>query len=111
MGTKWTLASLKVVCEEIFCLSKDELPQARGVREMVMWENVPVKSFIFPVLHLQIGLWNYILSNLINLIDSGVEMLSTGEGLARNTLVTVKQVVAKRRQDHQIWDVKDGVML
>ena len=26
------------------CLSKGELTQARGVRSMIMWDNVPVKT-------------------------------------------------------------------
>ena len=31
--------------------------------------------------------------------------------MARNTLVTLKQVISKSRQDRQIWDVNDGVIL
>ena len=39
---------------------------------MVMWYSVPVKNFIVPVLHLQIGLGNDVLNNLIDFIDSDV---------------------------------------
>ena len=78
---------------------------------MAMWEIVQVKNFIVLVLHIQIGLSNDVLSNLLDFIDSGAEKLSTGEEVARNTLVTVNQVITKRWQDRQIWDVNDGVML
>ena len=72
------------------------------VRSMEMWDIVLVKNFIDPVLHIQIGLGNDVLSNLLDLIDSYVEKLSTGDEVARNTLVKVNQVISKRRQDRQI---------
>ena len=31
--------------------------------------------------------------------------------MASNTLVTLNQVIVKRRQNHQRWDINDGVML
>ena len=71
----------------------------------------PVKNFIFSVLHLQIGLGNYFLRNLLYLVDSDVENLSTGEEVAHNILVTVNQVVSKSQKERQIWDVNYGVML
>ena len=78
---------------------------------MEIFDSVPVKNFIFPVLHIQIGLGNYFLRNLIYYIESKVEKLSTGEEVARNTLVELNQVIAKRQKNHQIWDVNDGVVL
>ena len=78
---------------------------------MEIFDSVPVKNFILPVLHIQIGLGNYFLRNLIYYIESKVEKLSTGEEVARNILVTLNQVIAKRWQDCKIWDVNDDVML
>ena len=78
---------------------------------MEIWDSVPMKNFIVPVLNLQIGLGNYVLNNLLGFIDSDVEKLSTGEEVARNTLVELNQVIAKRQKNHQIWDVNDGVVL
>ena len=46
---------------------------------MEIWKSVPVKNFIVPLIHLQIGLGNYVLNNLLDFIDSGVENLSKGE--------------------------------
>ena len=40
-----------------------------------------------------------------------MEKLSTGEEGARNTLVTLNQVITKRQKNCHIWDVNDGVML
>ena len=37
--------------------------------------------------------------------------LSTGDEVTRSTLATVIQVIAKKRQDRQIWDANDGVMV
>ena len=31
--------------------------------------------------------------------------------MAYNTLVTLNQVIEKNPQDHQIWDINDGVIL
>ena len=65
---------------------------------------------IVPVLHLQIGLGNDVLRNLLGFVDSDVGKLSTGEEGDYNTLVSLNQVINKRRQYHQICDVNDGVM-
>ena len=54
-----------------------------------MWDSETVKNFIVPVLHIQIGLGNYVLSQLLGFIDSDVEKLYIGEEVARNTLVKV----------------------
>ena len=93
MGNKSNLAGLKLMYIKILFLSKRELTQARGVRSMVMWYSVPVKNFIVPVLHIQTGLVSYVLNNLLDLIDSDVEKLSTGGEVAHNTLVTLSQVI------------------
>ena len=69
---------------------------ARGVRSIVMWDSVPVKNFIVPVLHLQIGLGNDVLNNLLDFIDYNLEKLSTSDKVAHNTLVTLNQVITKR---------------
>ena len=70
-----------------------------------------MKNFIVPVINLQIGLGKNVSRNLIGFIDSDTEKLSTGEEVARNTLVTVNQVIKNRRKECQIWDFNDGIML
>ena len=67
---------------------------------MVMWVVVPVKNFVVLVLHLQLGLQNYALINIIDLIDSYMKNLSTGEEVACNTLVILNQAIEKRCQYH-----------
>ena len=43
-----------------------------------MWDNVPLKIFIIPVLNIQIIIGNDLLNNLLDFVDSDVEKLSTG---------------------------------
>ena len=69
------------------------------------------EKFIVSVPCLQIGIRNDVLNNLLDLVDSDVEKLSTGEEVSHNTLVTLNQVTAKRQQNHQMWDVNDGAIL
>ena len=97
MVNKWNLAGLKPMYKINLCLSKGELTHARGVRSMTMWESVPVKNFIVTVLHLQIGIGNDVLNELLDFIDSDVDEVSTGDEVARNTLVTLNQITAKRQ--------------
>ena len=78
---------------------------------MAMWYSVPVKKIIVPVIHFQICTGNDILINLLDFIDFHVYKLSTGDEVTRSTLATVIQVIAKKRQDRQIWDANDGVTL
>ena len=65
------------------------MPQSIRVILLVMWDSVPVKNFIVPVLHLQIGIGNDVLSNLLDLVKSDVDKLSTGEEEFNNILVKV----------------------
>ena len=69
------------------------------------------EKFIVSVPCLQIGIRNDVLNNLLDLVDSDVEKLSTGEEVSHNTLVTLNQVIAKIRQNRETWDVNDGLML
>ena len=78
---------------------------------MSMWDSVSVKNFIVPVLHIQIDLGNDFLKRLLDFIEYYLEKLYTGEEVACNTLVTLKQSTTKRRQNRQIWDFNDGLML
>ena len=59
MVTKWNLAGLKLMYIKRICIYKGELTQAIWGSSMEMWDSVPVKNFVFPVLHIQIGLGNY----------------------------------------------------
>ena len=111
MVTKWNLAGLKLMYKKSLCLSIVEFTQARGVRSMAMWGSVPVNNLIVPVLHLQIGLGNDVLNKLIDFIYYDAENLSTGEEVSHSTTVALNQVITKIRQNRQIWDVNDGVML
>ena len=40
-----------------------------------------------------------------------MEKLYTDEEVPYNTLATVRKIILKRQQDHQIWDENYGVML
>ena len=77
---------------------------------MEMWDSVSVKNFVVPVLHLQIGLGNDVKNNLLDFIDSDVDKLFTDEEMARNTMVTLNQIITKKRNNFQIWYVNDGVI-
>ena len=65
---------------------------------MEMCDSVTVVKFIVHFLHLQIGLGNKILNKFLGFIDSDMENFYTGEEVARNTLVTLNQVIAKYRK-------------
>ena len=65
---------------------------------MAIWDSVPMNNFIVPVLHIQIGRGYNILINHLDFVNSDVDRLSTVEEVAHNTMMTVNQVNAKRRQ-------------
>ena len=77
---------------------------------MSKWDSISVNNFIVPVICLHIGLGNNVLIKLLNFIDSNADKLSKVEELVHNTLVILNQVISKRCQDHQIWDINYGVM-
>ena len=53
---------------------------------MEMWDSVPAKNFTVPFIHLQIGLENDVLNNLIYFIDYDEEKLSTAEEVVQYAL-------------------------
>ena len=67
---------------------------------MLTLVSVPEKNFIVLVNHPQLGIYNDDLINIIDLIDSDVTKLSTGEEVACNKLVTLNQAIAKMWQYH-----------
>ena len=73
MGTKCNPEVLNPVYKNSLCISKVELTQEIGVRPMAVWVSVPVKIFIVPVLHIQIGLGNDVLNDLPDFIYYDVE--------------------------------------
>ena len=62
---------------------------------MALWDSIPVKNFIFPALHIKIGLGKYVLSNILGFVSYDMDRLFTGEEVACKTLMTLNQVIEK----------------
>ena len=70
MVTKWNISCLKLMYKKGLRLSKGEFTRERGVGSMAIRDSFPMKNFIVLVIHLQIGIGNDVLKNILYLIDS-----------------------------------------
>ena len=62
----------------------EELTFPSGVKEAPIWDFIPIKNIIPPVLHILLGIGNDLVNKLIEWLDTRIEQLSPEEYVARN---------------------------
>jgi hypothetical protein len=104
-GQAWTIESLGIHLEKLNdgTLNKKIPQEVRGVTAKVMFDAVPLKNWIVPVLHICIGIGNGILKRFLDFVDKRIENLP--EPLIELRLLITKRVklswrITLRRRVH-----------
>ena len=100
-GECWTLAMLKEQAKKFERLTGRA---RRGVREPPYFD-VPVSRFIWPILHILIGVGNSILDHLIDVIENEIQLIPPKELLMRRELGDVDR---KHKDQQALRDYFDG---
>ena len=84
-GEKWTLEKMNEVRERMV---NGDLPDTsenrKGVVDVELLSTVEVEDYVFPILHCEIGLGNYMLNSFLDWIDYRVENVTEEELEKRN---------------------------
>ena len=111
-GTKWTLECMCKRREQIFNKElEDTAINRKGITKMELIEAIQILQYIYPILHSEIGLGNYLLNSFFDWIDFRIEKVSDEEkNLRRDFGFVIKDVDVMKEK----WDEfcnGDGISL
>ena len=111
-GVLWVRTAMDEVRESIYNgeLSND-VNSRRGCVDVPLFDDVEINQFIFPVLHAEIGIGNYLLNLFFEWVDFKIEQVTEEEMKLKNDfefIVSELEVIEKRMED---WTVHYGYEL
>jgi len=104
-GREWTLGLLKqqaLNCKEHKLDGKDGI----GVREKPYFD-IPVKMYIWPILHTLVGVGNAILDYLIDIIESKIQGIPAKEIRMKRELQELEKAHRELQENRNSWDSSD----
>ena len=103
-GELWTISKLKQMVVQASTFTKAERPKARGVKENPYWPSIEPEMYIIPILHLSIGLGNYIIAAIFDWINQDIVQISEDEQRVRNSLSATARLLFETREERNAWD-------
>jgi hypothetical protein len=100
---QWTIETLKAAHLKIVREGLKEPQDIRGVTGFPLWDCIPVKHFVYPVLHGEIGLVNDAIDALYDILDQDVEIMSNEEKTARNNFIVAQITLENGRRELLRW--------
>jgi hypothetical protein len=111
-GELWTIDKIIEVREK---MDRKELPEdpehLRGCTKMPLFDSVPIKNYIVPVLHILIGARNSLVNALFEFMDERIERLPEELIVARNNIITAEINLDDAIAVHDGWLQNDGISL
>jgi hypothetical protein len=107
----WTIESLKRQKDRV---DTEKLKEARdicGVVSYPVWDFVEPKKYIFPVLHVEIGLVNNVLDKFYDWVEDHVEVASAEEKMCRNRMIILDTELSKAVGKLEAWKNSGGTKL
>jgi len=86
----------------------EKLKEARdicGVVSYPVWDFVEPKNYIFPVLHVEIGLVNTVLDKFYDWVEDHVEVASAEEKMCRNRMIILDTELSKAVGKLEAWEI------
>jgi hypothetical protein len=111
-GEMWTKEAMDEIRERIYGGTlADEPGNRRGCVEIGLFDDVEVSQYIFPVLHAEIGLGNYLLKSFFEWVDFKIEEVSEEERNSKNDfeVIMLEMEDAEKRLDE--WNIRYGYEL
>lgn len=104
-GELWTIQKLQDMVKKAKQFTKaSDRPKAKGVKEDPHWPSIDPENYIIPILHLSIGLGNYVIKAMLDWINLEIVEISEEEVVVRNTLSTTMTSIAEKRKERDEWD-------
>ena len=100
---RWTVELHNKHLEHI---KNNNIKQPREIKGIVsehIWDFIGPKHYIFPQLHFEIGVVNMVLDNFYNFIEDQIEVLSTEEKVARNSVTIAESSLEVSKKELEEW--------
>ena len=98
-GTLWTNESLKAMADLGYSGTN-----AKGVKKYPLWDFIEVDKFILPVLHTSMGMGNAVMANLMDIINTKIDVIPPNEIQVRNSLTMNNQILISLVDERNEWD-------
>ena len=73
-GVEWTLAAMNALREKLNMYEITDTPMNRkGVVDVILFESVSIRLYIYPILHSEIGLGNFVLNSFFLWVNYRIE--------------------------------------
>ena len=112
-GESWSLRQMDELRESIFNKEVKDIPSNRkGVSDVALLHLIDIFAYIYPILHAEIGLGNYLLNRFFHWIDYRIERVSEEERQMRRDLSKVMEEVLDELKSK--WDafcIDEGIEL
>ena len=82
-----------------------------GIVDFPLWDFIQPSHYIFPQLHIEIGLVNNILESFNDFVEEQVEVAPPEERLARNNMIMSDVAFIKAKQKVDEWKDSGGADL
>ncbi len=89
----------------------EEPENLRGCTKVPLFDSVPIKNYIVPVLHILIGVGNALVNAVFEFVDEQIERLPEQLVVARNNINTAKINLDDAEADYNDWLQNDGIAL
>jgi hypothetical protein len=107
----WTIQRL---IEQKNRLVRGEIKEARdaqGVVDYPLWDFIEPSHYVFPELHVEIGLVNNMVDSFYDFVEEQVEVAPPEERMARNHLILADIAVLKAKEKADGWKETGGTDL
>ena len=112
IGDAWTIREMNELREQLNTKEvRDTSHNRKGIVEIELFECVDVVQYIYPILHSEIGLGNYILNAFLTWVDYRIEMVSEEEMEKRKLFATLIEEMEEKESDLVEFNNNGGRML
>ena len=111
-GEQWTLEEMRDILEQLNCGILQDTPRNRkGIVQLQLFDCIPLKQYILPVLHSEIGLGNGMLNSFMKWVDLRIEEVMEDESEIRKRYSDAVQLLEIEEEKWNEFTNNQGVQL
>jgi arsenate reductase-like glutaredoxin family protein len=107
----WTVEELKTHKDRIVAERLKEPRDICGVVSYPVWDFIEPLHYLFPELHVEIGLVNNVLDKFYDWVEDHIEVASAEEKLCCNTMIILDTELTKAANKLERWKTLHGTEL
>ena len=107
----WTIERIKDHRNKIIREGLKDAKDVCGIVDFPLWDFIQPLHFVFPQLHIEIGLVNNALESFYDFVEEQVEVATPEERMARNSMILSDVAVVKAKERLDEWKETSGADL